>query len=246
MDQLADFCAKYESQPRELLETIYEKKCYHLFLSAIPLFVQLIRKVDAGCPLVSEIILDLLQRKEPMLALLPRIPMLHDGFILEEAVKRKIAIDFTYPLFTDGCKAFYYETILKKDCVELFLLYKDAIIDSTESQSFYKFLTQCYSLKILRCLDLSQQQCDWCVFWLYDEVQSQGLNNKIEELLFYLCSLYDYHDFLSLRLLRTFGNPLSLEPFFLAKVLPNPNDATKLLLRTKNPMLFGQLFGEDV
>lgn len=211
MDQLEDFHVKYESQPRELLETIYEKKCYHLFLSAIPLFVQLIGKVDAECPLVSEIILDLLERdlstrvgerliKEGILALLPRIPMLHEGFILTEAVKRKIVIDFTYPLFTEGCKAFYYETILKKDCVELFILYEQDILALSIRTSISKILISHSSLQILKRIKLTKEDCKFCMGRALEKY------DKDEKILTYLPSLYENQAILCLHLLRSFYN----------------------------------------
>lgn len=240
MDRLEDFHIKYKSQPRELLQTVYEKKCYHLFLSAVPLFVQLIGKVDPGCALVSEIILDLLERKEAILALLPRIPMLHESFILTQAVERKIVIDFSHCLFDKASKEFYYETILRKDCLELFTLYQEDILAMSVRPVTFQRIIAYSSLQILKCIKISKEDCDFCLGRALEK------DERNEEILAHLSSLYDNRQILRLYLFRDFYSGYREQVAMLLRIGANPDEEMKKDFQKMDPEQYIQLFGEDV
>lgn len=239
-------CVEYSLQPEKIFEAIYQRKNYECLLPLLPLFISLVN-VDRQHPLALNILLDLFERKEKqIIVLFPFMRGLDTKFLIEQAIERKIKIDFDNALFKVKRVDYYYNLILERDCVELFLIHKDDIESSIDDYHFYKILSQNYSSKILRHVGVNQELGGWCVTHVLDEVGRGGPSERKEELLRYLCSLYDYRDLITRDLLRSFDNrPLS-ESIFFARLLPKPDEETKQKLRAKNPELFTQLFGEDV
>lgn len=115
-------CVEYSLQPERILQLIYEEKRYECLPTVAPLFT-LLFKLDHQHPLCVSILLDLFDRSEySVLASFPGDLHLDVKFFTDQALERKIVLDFDVsPFFTAVYEAYYYETILKKDCLELFL-----------------------------------------------------------------------------------------------------------------------------
>lgn len=245
--QALALCVEYSLQPERILDAIYQRKNYKCLPAVASLF-SLLFKFDQQHPLCVSILLDLFERKE--YTVLSSFPLLDDfdlDFFIEQALERKVAIDFDIsPLFTEDCKVHYYTAILKEDCLELFLVHEKDIKTSIGENRFYKIVVKNSSLQILRHAGINQEQCKWCVSDLLNDSGRKGPSEKKEELLEHLCSLYDHRALLSEYLVWGFTCNYLPVTKLLIKLGASIDEATKRKMQTKNPKLYMQLFAEDV
>lgn len=234
-------CVEYSLQPEKILQVIFNEKRYECLPSVMP-FLNALLQQNKEHPLGIAILLDLLERKEP----LPRI--LNMDFLLQQAVERNIVVDFEQNDFLE--REPYYMAILQEDCIELFTLFAEEISQTIDGYDFHEIVTAYGAVQIFEAVSFRAEFFDTCFYSLLVSYTSA------------VCSLEKRKKYA--RILRRVleNNTFQTQIDKVSRGLEEREDTKKLasllclgyrmskeqkeLIRANKPELFAQLFSEDV
>lgn len=237
-------CVKYSLQPEKVLQCIFDTKRYECLPSVLP-FLHALFQLDKRQELGVAILLDLLERKEP----LPQIQNMDLNFFMEQAVERKLLIDFAQNDFLD-CEP-YYIAILQKDCVELFTALREEILQTVDTYDFYLIVSDYGAALIFEAASFRAEGFGVCFYSLLSNYAKSFCHSLPSQkrhehtLRHVLCngSFQDQIDRVSYDLEK------SNDAERLAALLRigfQMNSARKQDIQRNNPELSAQLFAEDV
>lgn len=234
-------CVEYSLQPEKVLQYIFDSKRYECLPPLLPL-LQLLFLKDKRHELGINILLDLLSMGE-----VPSAPVSLDlDFFLEAAVQRKVVVKFKNIIFNPKR---YYKLILKEDCVELFVILREKILNAVDN--LYDILVKHASAQIFETLQISVMCCGICFHPLLHKYTIFSLNalpeaGKYERMLRHILNdaalekcldrltyrLEEINGAEELRALLNLGYQMSVE--------------RKEAILACNQKLYTCLFGEDV
>lgn len=237
---------EYSLQPENILQVIFDSKRYECLPVVLP-FLSVLFEQDNRHPLGVNILLDLLERKVP----LPHMTSIDRFFLLEQAVQRKIVIDFTQNKFLH--RGVYHSEIIKQDCIELFVILREDILVSIakDPKYYYEIIPEYMAVRVFEAIPLRLEDYDLYFYNLLQNytdcfadnrsrakfyermirhvISSDSLQEHLQHLCFYLQNK-NYFDMLA-SLVRL--------GFQMSKQI-------KELIHICKPKEYTKLFGEDV
>lgn len=234
---------EYSLQPEKILQVIFDEKRYECLPPVLP-FLSTLFVNDKRHLLGVDILFDLLERKES----LPQLKNIDSDFFLKKIVERKLILNFeqNMPFSVEG----YYNAIIQYDCIELFTLLREEILETIGDRDFYQFVADYVAVQIFEVVPLPAEYFphyfDTLLFgytqarrcgeqlekngrMLRRILQDSSLQEEVREASYELVQFYDPEELVSLVRL---GYQMSEEQ--------------KEYIQTRKPELYSQLFGEDV
>lgn len=242
-------CVANSIQPKMILQAMFDSKRYE----CLPAIEDLLRTAfKTHEQIATKIYVDLLERKE----LAEEIPFPVKGKerILNSAVERKVAIDFTlcHPrsydrVFELSHQKHYYYQILTQDCLELFLICKEDILSFYDEDFIFNRPGRHFFPRILKELCVTEELCRKSLTIALNMSSFNTRNEKhYEELLLHIYTSCDCRDKLYSHLfieinrihLVHYKSMLKLAASFDPRIAPK--------LAQVDLKLHAELFGEDV
>lgn len=239
-------CIEYSLSGKRLLQEMFELKKYECIVPMMPI---LLSEFYSNNPVATEIYVDLYERK--LVSTVLPLPYANRRGILQRAVERKVAIDFSlcqnkHPIFDQGDQDYYYYRILECDCIELFTIYKREILkrgvkDVSQTTMLYFFP------RILKSMSVNEESCKESLSIVLNcNVFIKRNKEHYEELLRHLCAQHDCRDVIYDHLfVKTDKYDLRFRDS-LIKVAACLDERIAPKLAEVQPKMYEKLFAEDV
>ena len=175
-------------------------------------------------------------------------------YLLSLAVERNINVDFSVqpeedglPFFNNSLKEYYYEQILERDALDLFVLLEYPILSTIDLQLSRTRLSCKCSLNILIYLNPEEKWCRQIVVHTLCCLSIPTFyNNYYISVLKEFAPRYDFCSLLLEHLIKNFGEKRIEFVKLILQLLEKVDLTTREKLAAKDATFFEKLFGEDV
>lgn len=239
-------CLEYSLQAEKVLQAIFDCKRYACLPPVLPFLHSLFAQNDRH-PLGMAILLDLLALEKP----LPHIKTMDMGFFFQQAVQRKLRIDFAQNNFLD--KKLYHMEILRQDCVELFTALQEDIARTftRKRNRLLSIIINSGALKICKAIPFTVNDFNACFYPLLAKYTNCYINSlpeakECELLLRHLLGMDFWQEQIHKVSYELEENESVANLTSLLRLGYQMKEDQKQAIRTHNPALYITLFGEDV